>query len=249
MYPKLLQIGPVSIWSFGVMAALGFIVTSLLLHKELERLKINGNLGTWITVAAILGGILGAKIWWALEHLEIFLRDPLYVAFSGSGLVWYGGLIVATVSVTSVIFINKQPFLKIADVIGTLIPLGYSFGKLGCFLSGDGDYGPPSDLPWAMAFPKGFVPTPPGVTVHPTPLYEIALSLPVFFYLWKNRKKWIGTPGYLFGMYMILGGTTRFIVEFWRLTPMAPIGITLPQVASVLMIAGGIVLLKYSLSK
>jgi len=247
MYPKLFQIGPITVWSFGVMMALAFITTSILLQRELTRRGVNGNLASWILIAALVGGIVGAKIYWAFEHFDEFIHAPLQSLFTGSGLTWYGGVILAALAVVLTIrFSGKRPFWRVADPIGPLLALGYAIGRMGCFLSGDGDYGPPSNLPWAMAFPHGTVPTPPGVRVHPTPLYEIALSLPIFFYLWHIRKKVEDMPGYLFGMYMILGGCERFITEFWRLTPKTPFGLTYPQTWSLLMIGGGAILLWYA---
>jgi phosphatidylglycerol:prolipoprotein diacylglycerol transferase len=246
MYPKLFQIGPVTIWSFGVMMALAFITTSWLLGKELTRRGVNGNIASWITIVAIAGGVLGAKLFWAFEHFGEFIRNPAGALFTGSGLTWYGGVILAAVAIVLIVRFSGKPFWKTVDPIGPLILLGYAIGRIGCFLSGDGDYGPPSDLPWAMAFPNGTVPTPPGVKVHPTPLYEIAISLPIFLYLWHIRKKVEDMPGYLFGMYMILGGCERFITEFWRLTPKTPFGLTVPQAISLPMIVGGAILVWYA---
>jgi prolipoprotein diacylglyceryltransferase len=86
-------------------------------------------------------------------------------------------------------------------------------------LAGDGDYGPPSDLPWAMSFENGVVPTPPNVLVHPTPLYEFIFCLAIFAFLWKIRRRKEHLPGFIFGAYLFLAGVERFITEFWRRTP------------------------------
>lgn len=264
MYPKLIKIGPITIWSFGVMMALAFIATSWLLQRELRRRGIDDNAAGWITIAAIVGGIAGAKLFWAFEHFREFSRAPLRSLFTGAGLTWYGGLILAAIAVALTVKAKGKPFLQVADSIGPLIALGYAIGRMGCFLSGDGDYGPPSNLPWAMSFERGTVPphlnpaiwkllgttdVPPDIRVHPTPLYEIAMSLPIFLFLWSRRKRYEGMPGFLFGMYMVLGGCERFVAEFWRLTPLTPFGLTLPQTFSLAMMAGGAVLMWYARSK
>ena len=132
--------------------------------------------------------------------------------------------------------------MKVIDLIAPLLILGYAFGRMGCFLSGDGDYGPPTTLPWGMAFPNGTVPT--IEKVHPTPLYEIALSLMIFAFLWKMRKRDMPT-GMMFGIYLILAGAERFVTEFWRLTSVVALGMTVAQIiSSVLMIAGIVMVLR-----
>lgn len=248
MYPVLFKIGPVTVGSYSVMMALGFLVTCVLLHRELNRRGVNGNLGIYLTVATILGGITGAKLWWLVEHPASFSADPLGSLLRGGGLVWNGGLILGATAVIITCLVHKKPVLMIIDSMGPLILLGYAFGRMGCFVSGDGDYGPPSNLPWAMAFPNGLVPTPPSVRVHPTPLYEIAVTLMAFLYLRSIRMKRENRQGYLFGMYLILSGCGRFVTEFWRLTPMTPFGLTVPQTVSLLMILSGIMLIRFALS-
>ncbi|HEX30122.1 TPA: hypothetical protein ENG04_08585, partial [Candidatus Poribacteria bacterium] len=130
MYPKLFQIGPITVWSFGVMMALAFITTSILLQKELARRGVNGNTASWITIAAIAGGIIGAKLYWAFEHFGEFIHSPLSSLFTGSGLTWYGGVMLAALAVALTIKLSCKgsPFWKVADPIGPLIALGYAIG-------------------------------------------------------------------------------------------------------------------------
>ena len=234
MYPDLFKIGPITIHSFGVMAMLGFLVPTLILRKEFRRLNIDPDLANNIAVGAIIGGFLGARLYFIIEHWGDFLRDPAGMIFSGAGLVWYGGLVGGVLGVLLVIrsyqkmlFKKHGPGAKVpsifqfGDMIMPLILLGYAFGRCGCQLAGDGDYGPPSDLPWAMAYPHGVVPT--FVRVHPTPIYDIILSTTFFFILWKLRKRPFAT-GTLFGLALIAMGVERFITEFFRNTPKIAFG-------------------------
>jgi len=134
--------------------------------------------------------------------------------------------------------------MQCLDIIAPLLILGYTFGRMGCFLSGDGDYGPPSDLPWAMAFPNGTVPT--IEKVHPTPLYEIIFCLAIFAFLWRIRKRNLHT-GWMFGMYLILSGIERFITEFWRVTQKVLFNsISMAQIIGIFAIIIGIILVLHS---
>ncbi len=241
MFPVILEIGRIKIYSYGLMLALGFIVTGLIFRRELKRVGLPVDFADSIVIAALLGGIFGAKVYSVIEGIREYGLSSLRDFFSGAGLVWYGGLIGGTIAVIATIKLKRQPILPIIDLIGPLLILGYAFGRMGCFLSGDGDYGPPSDLPWAMAFPNGTVPT--TEKVHPTPIYEIAMSLITFAYLWKIRKKSRG-PGYMFGMFLILSGVERFIAEFWRLTEKVLFNvITVAQIIGVITIIIGIYLI------
>lgn len=245
MYPTLIDFGTVfsihlGIHSYGVMLATAFITCSIILRWELNRRGYEGDIATTIIVAGAIGGIVGAKIYF------IFLdgRIEWDEIFSPSGLVWYGGLIGGSAAVSWVIYRSPNPFLPTVDVLGPLVLLGYGIGRIGCLLAGDGDYGPPTDLPWAMAFPNGTVPT--DDLVHPTPIYETLLSVTFFAVIWSQRKKYVSIPGFVFGVSLILIGVERFIVEFWRLTPRvfpetsSLHWLTSPQVVSVILICFGI---------
>lgn len=245
MYPTLVDFGtifsvPIGIHSYGVMLAAAFITCSILLRWELNRRGLQGDIAPTIIIVGAIGGIIGAKIYY------IFLdgRIQMDEIFSPSGLVWYGGLIGGSAAVSWVIYRSSNPFLPTVDVLGPLLLLGYGIGRIGCLLAGDGDYGPPSDLPWAMAFPNGTVPT--DVPVHPTPIYETLLSTIFFAVIWSQRKKYVSIPGLVFGLSLILIGVERFIVEFWRLTPRvfpetsSLHWLTSPQVVSILLICFGI---------
>jgi phosphatidylglycerol:prolipoprotein diacylglycerol transferase len=242
MFPVIFQIGPLKIYSYGLMIALGFIVTGALLRRELRRNGLPPNLGDSIIMGAILGGIAGAKIYSVIEGWGDLGVASLRTLFSGSGLVWYGGFTGGAIAVLVIIWLRRAPMMRTMDYIAPLLILGYAFGRMGCFLSGDGDYGPPTDLPWGMAFPNGVVPT--LERVHPTPLYEIGLSLMIFAFLWRLRRRNLPT-GCIFGMYLVLAGAERFVTEFWRLTPIVALSMTLAQIISIILMIIGTVMTLY----
>jgi phosphatidylglycerol:prolipoprotein diacylglycerol transferase len=241
MYPDLLKIGPFTLHSFGVMAMLGFLVPTLIMRREFKRIKIDPDFASTIAVAAIIGGFVGARLYYIIEHWQGFLRDPWSMIFSGAGLVWYGGLFGGVAATAWTITHYKMPFWKVADIVSTLLLLGQAFGRMGCLLAADGDYGPPTDVPWAMSFPNGVVPT--IERVHPTPIYDIAILLTFFGILWSLRKRDF-VPGTMFGMYFIAVGIGRFITEFWRTTPKILFGwMTMAQIISVVLITTGLVII------
>ena len=213
MYPTIIDFGPVGIHSYGLMLATAFITVVFVIQSELKRRGFVPELASTIVMAAAIGGIVGAKIYSALLDGQITFQE----LFSTSGLVWYGGFIGGCLAVIIVVLRSPNPFLPTIDIVGPTVVLGYGIGRIGCFLAGDGDYGPPSDLPWAMAFPNGTVPT--DIPVHPTPIYETLLSCTFFGILWSQRRKFEATPGTLFGASLVLLGVERFIAEFWRITP------------------------------
>ncbi len=258
MLPILLRIGPVTIYSFGVMAMLGFLVPALLLRREFIRTKLDPEYVNSIVIAAILAGFGGARLYYIFEHWSRFVRDPLSLIFTGAGLAWFGGFFGAAAAVYWVIRRNKLPLGLTADLIAPMLVLGYAFGRLGCLLSGDGDYGPPTRMPWGMSFPNGAVPThlnphiqqilgtanvPIDIKVHPTPLYEILMLLPLFYFLWRRRLR-PHPAGAQFSLYLVLIGAERFIAEFWRMTPRVfGTWLSVPQLYSLIVILAGVALL------
>jgi phosphatidylglycerol:prolipoprotein diacylglycerol transferase len=252
MYPNLFTIPSFDLFgwktptftlhTFGLMAMLGFLIPTLIMRREFERNRIDPEMSSNIAVAAIIGGFIGARLYYIIEHWHEFLQAPSAFIFSGAGLVWYGGFFGGVLAVFWAIQHYKSPFWKTVDIVAPQLLLGQAFGRMGCLLAADGDYGPPSDLPWAMAFPKGVVPT--EVRVHPTPLYEIFFLLTFFAILWKLRNRPFPT-GTIFGMYFIAAGIGRFITEFWRTTPKLAFGwMTLAQMISIGMILFGIYIIR-----
>ncbi len=238
MYPTIFDIGtlrlgpiylPIAIHSYGLMMAVAFLSCMFLGQREFKRKGLDPKLSSTVILWGALGGIIGAKLYSALQDGSLSMRE----LFSNTGLVWYGGLIGGVIAALWVVYRSPNPLFPTFDVLAPLLLLGYGIGRIGCFLAGDGDYGPPSNLPWAMSFPKGTVPT--NVAVHPTPLYETALSFVGFMLLWSIRKRKEDTPGWLVGAALILLGIERFLAEFWRTNERTITGLTTAQLLSVLM--------------
>lgn len=234
MYPTLIDFGPFGIHSYGLMLASAFITVVFVLQRELKRRGFVSEVASSIVMAAGIGGVVGAKLYSAVQDGQLRFDE----LFSTSGLVWYGGLIGGSLAASLYILRSPNPYLPTIDAIGPTLLLGYGIGRIGCFLAGDGDYGPPSDLPWAMAFPNGTVPT--DVPVHPTPLYETLISFAFFAILWTQRRRMEETPGVLFGASLILLGIERFIVEFWRTNPPVLAGLSTAQLFSIFLVIFGI---------
>ena len=193
-----------------------------------------------ITMAAAIGGLIGAKIFHLLEYWDDFTADPFGMFFSGSGLTMYGGLIVGTLAVLWYGKKNNIPPIHLCDAAAPGLMLAYGTGRIGCQLAGDGDWGivnthpKPSilsflpDWVWSFRFPNNVInegiPIE-GCTGHhcyqlaegvfPTPLYESITCILLFFVLWSMRKKII-TPGVLFSWYLLFNGIERFLVESIR---------------------------------
>ncbi len=243
MYPELLKIGPLTIYSYGLMAAIGFLLGGYLLERELARVGRNKELAGSIIISAIIGGVVGSKIYFILENPGLLRDDFIGTVFSGAGLVWYGGLIGGFLAVVWWIRRKGLPFLLVADLMGPLLLLGQSMGRVGCFMAGDGCYGPPSDVPWAMAFPNGVVPT--LEKVHPTPLYDTVLLIGLFLLLWSLRKMNF-RPGTIFGLFGISMGVERFCTEFLRTNPKTIFGMfSQAQIISIFLFIGGLSLIVY----
>lgn len=260
MYPELFSIGPIKFHSFGAMLAVAFLVANYLLSKEIERKKIYPDVSSTVTFLAIVLGIAGSKLFHLMENFDRFVRNPIGEIFSAGGLTFYGGLIVATIGNLIYLRSQKIPSLRFLDAAAPSLMIGYGIGRIGCLLAGDGCYGQPCDLPWAMTFPNGYVSTlaaenpelamrfrqlfpgvevPNDIPVHPTPLYELLYSLIFFAILWKLRT--VPKPaGWLFFVYLILQATGRFLVEFIRLNPPMWFGLSEAQVIALTMILIGV---------
>lgn len=243
MYPELFSIGPITVYSYGLMAAIGFLLGGYLLERELDRVGKNKELAGSIIISAIVGGIVGSKIYFLIENPALLQDDFLGAVFSGAGLVWYGGLIGGFLAVVWWIRRKGLPFLLVADLMGPLLLMGQGMGRMGCFLSGDGCYGPPADVPWAMSFPNGVVPT--MELVHPTPLYDVILLMSLFGLLWLLRKRNF-KPGTIFGLFGMFMGTERFFTEFFRTNPKTVFGMfSQAQFISILLFSAGLGLIIY----
>ena len=243
MYPYWLEIEwPIAFKAptFGPMVVLAFLTAYWVIKKELARRSFDAELASSILTAAIVGGLVGAKLYFVLFEVPsgAGLTGVLRAVFSGSGLTWYGGFLLATAAIIWVVRRRGVPVLHVADAAGMGLAIGYGVGRIGCQLAGDGDYGIPTDLPWGMAYPDGVVPT--MAKVHPAPVYETLAGAAIFSILWALRTR-LKTPGMLFSLYLIMAGLSRFLVEMIRLNPVVMYGYTGAQLISMALIATGIV--------
>src|SRR3979490_1832703 len=171
MKPEIQIIG-IAIKTFGVMFALAFLACGLVVARRLRELGKPVDWAYEIVFAALIGGVVGARGYYVIERFSEAKHDLLGTVFSGTGLVWYGGAIGGAIGVIAWMRWGHVLELRMFDMCAPALALGYAIGRIGCQVSGDGDYGIRSSLPWAMGYPHGEVPTPPGGTVQPTPLYE-----------------------------------------------------------------------------
>jgi phosphatidylglycerol:prolipoprotein diacylglycerol transferase len=255
VYPLVIHLGPLEITGYGIMMMVAFLVGGWLITLELRRRGLREDYAAEMVVAAVIGGILGAKIWY------VVLTRDIHALFSRGGLVWYGGFIGGALGVILNSWRLRVPIRWTMQLAAPALAAAYALGRVGCFIVND-DYGRPTSLPWAVKFPEGLppttaqnlsrlfhVPVPPGtlpnevLAVHPTQLYEVAIMLVAFAVLWRFRKA-ARPVGWLFGLYLVFAGVERFLVEFVRAKDDRFLGgFTIAQLTSVLLVAIGIALL------
>jgi phosphatidylglycerol:prolipoprotein diacylglycerol transferase len=238
MYPVLFDFGFVKLYSFGLMIAVAFLAATWMVTRELQRRQIQPSHGEGYPLVALIGGLVGARLYYLAEHPEKLLRHPVSAMFGGSGLTWYGGIAGGTLAVLYLAYRHKQSLWSLCDAFAPGLAAAYAIGRIGCQLAGDGDYGLPSDLPWAMAYPNAIVPT--TVRVHPTPVYEMLAMGLVAWILWRFRTRAWAIDGRLFGVYLVLAGVERFLVEFVRANERIILGFTAAQVISVVIVIAGL---------
>ena len=238
MKPEIHVLG-ISIKTFGVMFALGFLACGAVVARRLRELDRPVDWAYEIVFAALAGGVIGARLYYVIENYSKVEHDLIGGLFSGSGLVWYGGAIGGAIGVLLWMRWRDQLELRMFDMCATALALGYAIGRIGCQVSGDGDYGIRSTLPWAMGYPHGTVPTPPGVRVQPTPIYETVTMCLLAYLLWQLRDR--VRPGVVFALYLVGSGFERFLVEFIRRNNEVLAGLTAPQLESLALMAIGLV--------
>jgi len=236
MYPEI-NLGPLTIQTFGLMFALAFLGAGALIYRRLKELGKPVDWAYEMGFAALIGGVVGSRLYFIVQNYDSVKDDLLANIFSGSGLVWYGGAIGGALGV--LLWARYRNFLQLAlfDLAAPALALGYAIGRVGCQLSGDGDYGKAWDGPWAMSYPDGTVPT--DETVHPTPIYEtLAMGFGAWL-LWQLRDRF--RAGVLFALYLIYAGIERFLIEFIRLNEQVALGLTTAQLESIGMAVAGAV--------
>ena len=250
--PLSYDVGPLQLTGFGLAVLMAFIIGQISAQRELARRGYDPEPMGDLVFAAVVGGLLGGKLYYAV------LMHDLGAVFSRAGFVFWGGLMGGIVACYIVIRRKHLSFPRISDVSAPALAAAYSIGRTGCWAVGD-DYGRPWNGPWAVAFPNGappstvanmtelfHIPAPPGalpnqvLSVHPTQLYEVALGFVMFLILWRFRNH-KHAEGWLFGLYCVLAGIERFIIEFVRAKDDRFLlgTFTMAQVIAVLFAVGG----------
>jgi phosphatidylglycerol:prolipoprotein diacylglycerol transferase len=271
-----LHIGPFAIPTFGLMVACAMLTAYFVLRADLARRSIaakhSGEAEALISFPC-LAGFVGAKLYHLLESPADFFADPVHLLFSPYGFAWFGGLLAGFAAFAFVAWRiirhnaaagRPVSLLSIFDAGSSAAALGYGIGRIGCLLSGDGDYGIPTSLPWGMSFPNGLVPT--VERVHPTPIYEFIVACAIAWWLWHMGAPGEGSarakervsqnmdngtnafvassrqPGEVFAAYLVLSGAARFLVEFVRINPRSFLGMSNAQTAAAASVIVGAVL-------
>lgn len=253
------------ITSFGVFMFFAFLTGGVLVRAEMERVGLEAEKAWDVLFMAVVGGVLGAKIYYILLNYPQLMENPRALIFSRGGMVWYGGFLGAVGLILWELRRSNLPLPKMADLTAAPLALAYGVGRIGCFLVGD-DYGRPTASWVGIKFPRGTPATrvdvleshfgiqvDPAIVeqfgqvvpVHPTQLYEIGMSIIIFFLLWQFRTH-RHRAGFTWMLWMIFMGVERFLVEIVRVKDDRFFGpMTLAQILSLALIAAGI----YGLSR
>lgn len=243
MIPVLLELGPLRLYSFGAMLALAFLAAGRVVEDGLDRRGLSREHVSPIVLWAAVGGILGSRVLAILNDWQGFVAAPLDKVLTGAGFVWYGGLVGGFVSVTAYILARGLPWLQVVDAIAPGLALGQAIGRVGCQLSGDGDWGTVSGLPWAMAYRNAIFgwDLPAGVRVHPAPVYESLLYAGIFLALLAlSRREDRPAPGSVLCAYLVLSGIARSLVEIVRIEPRLWLGLSEAQWFGAASVAAGL---------
>jgi phosphatidylglycerol---prolipoprotein diacylglyceryl transferase len=225
------------------MVATGLICAFVVIRADLRRRGYGADAENIIGTTG-LAGLAGARLYHLLETPSEFFAHPLPLLFSTMGFAWFGAVIGGFVALVLLARHYQMKILLMLDIASPAGAIGYGAGRIGCLISGDGDYGTPTSLPWGMSFPNGLVPT--TERVHPTPIYEFLGALLIGYFLWRIGGRAIGglrPAGEVFAFYLILTGVARFLVEFIRINPRSFFGLTNAQAASIASILAGAILL------
>lgn len=243
---------------------LAFVAAYFALEAESKRRKLVKIDAYSVIAYTAIAGILGAKLWHVIDTpddrltSQILFSPSALLAWFRGGFAWFGGFLAGIATLLLLARRYRVNWLTMLDIASPAVAIGYAVGRIGCLISGDGDYGKPTNLPWGMAFPNGLVPTtgsqgiclrsgwPENCAVHPTPIYEFAVGMLIFWYLWRRGARAIRhplAPGVITGEFLILSGLARFLVEFIRINPRVFLGMSNAQVSALLTAIAGVILL------
>jgi prolipoprotein diacylglyceryl transferase len=243
---------------------LAFVAAYFVLEAEIKRRKLVKIDAYSVVAYTAIAGILGAKLWHVIDTpadrltYEILTSPGDLLAWFRGGFAWFGGFVAGIATLLLLARRYGMNLLTMLDIASPAVAVGYAVGRIGCLISGDGDYGRPTNLPWGMAFPNGLVPTttsqgiclksgwPENCAVHPTPIYEFLVGLLIFWYIWRRGARAIRhplAPGVITGEFLIFSGLARFLVEFIRINPRVWLGMSNAQISALLTVVAGIILL------
>lgn len=246
MYP-FIHLGPLTLGTYGLMVAIGLICAFFILRADFVRRGLSADAEAIIGITG-LAGLVGSRLYHLLEEESRadFFAHPWSRLFSTMGFAFFGAVIGGFLALLFLARRFRMSPLLLLDAASPAAAMGYGIGRIGCLISGDGDYGIPTSLPWGMSFPNGIVPT--TEKVHPTPIYEFLVAALIFWLLWKfgaRSLKAHAPNGTVFAEYLVLTGLARFLVEFIRINPRSFYGLTNAQAASVVSILAGVGLSLY----
>jgi phosphatidylglycerol:prolipoprotein diacylglycerol transferase len=238
---------------------LAFAASYFALEGEFKRHNLKLDPYSVVAIVAF-AGILGAKIWHIVDTpadrptAETFQSFGALLNWFRGGFAWFGGFVAGIAALLIIARRNGIKMLSMLDLCSSAAAVGYAVGRIGCLISGDGDYGKPTNVPWGMAFPDGLVPTtqtcvqwgwPANCRVHPTPIYEFMVCVLIGWYIWHLGSRSLKRPlppGLILGQFLVLFGIERFLVEYIRINPRVFLGMSNAQVAALLtVVAGGVV--------
>jgi phosphatidylglycerol:prolipoprotein diacylglycerol transferase len=262
MYPYL-NIGPVHLGTFGLLLWLAAVAATVVLHHNFVRNRVDAD-ALSVVAFVVIAGVIGAKLWHELQNVPELRSSMRQIALPGwrhpvdilmgflhwfqAGFAWFGGMLAGIAMLMWQGRVAKSPdgsgplgAIRMLDLAAPAAAIGYGVGRIGCLTSGDGDYGIPTTLPWGVHMsPDALVPT--TALVQPTPVYELLFSLALGWLLWRLGRKF-HPVGWMTGLYLVLSGLGRFLVEFVRINPKLYLGMSNAQVAAVGSMLVGVVVM------
>lgn len=236
MYPTLFKIGNITIHSYGLMVALGYLMAIFIIYLESKRKGLDPNLALDLGLTAMICGTLGSKLLFVIRNWSYYSGNPIEILLGfGQGFIFYGGLVLGVLGVVLVSYFKKISIKTVTDMCAPALPLGHAIGRIGCLLRGC-CYGKITDLPWAIHLEGAFR--------HPTQIYHFSHNLLIFIFLWLIRKR-IKVEGNLILIYFILYGLARFITEFFRDNPIFAWNLTGSQIFSIVIFFTAFIFLMY----
>ncbi len=250
MYPRLLELGPITVYTYGVLLAAAYLFGLQLARIRAKERGLDANRVLDLGIYIIISALVGAKLLLLITDFKSFTADPReLLTLARSGGVFYGGLIVAVIVALWYIRRVGLPLWTTCDVFAPGIALGHVVGRFGCLFAGC-CFGKPTTRPWGITFTDPFaaanVGTPLGVALHPTQLYEAGAELLILIVLLVTERKGRPFPGRTFWLYMLLYAISRFIIEFYRGDDRGTVGMfSTSQFISIVLAPLAIVMLVY----